>query len=168
MKKPIIAIIAFLFALPFLAEAQHKVKFGHLDLEEIYDVMPGKDTLDDIFKEYRASLEAEALAMQKEVEAAYTEYQQKQQTYSPAQAKIKQDEIQKMYQKLQEFSATANELLDDKKEELIMPFQTRIIEAAETVGREEGYTYIFNAAALSYGAESENIADKVKAKLGIQ
>ena len=168
MKKAIIVTIAVLCAMPFFAEAQHKVKFGHLDLEEVYDVMPGKDTIDVIFKEFRAGLEAEGLAMQKEVETAYTEYQQKQHTYTPAQAKIKQEEIQKMYHKLQEFTANANDMLEDKKEELIMPFQKRILEAAEEVGREEGYTYIFNAQALSYGAESENIADKVKAKLGIQ
>lgn len=168
MRKQIILIVAFLCAMPFFADAQKKVKFGHLDLEEVYDVMPGKDTIDAQYKAFMADLEAEGTAMQKEFETVTLEYQQKQHTYTPAQAKIKEDEIQKMYQKLQEFSSNAYEQLEEKKEELLMPFQTRIIEAAQAVAREEGYTYIFNAAALSYGADSENIADKVKAKLGIQ
>ena len=152
MRKSIILIVAILCVMPFAAEAQRKVKFGHLDMEAVYDAMPGKDTLDAAFMAYKSSLEEEGLAMQKELENVLADFQKKQASMSQAQIRIKQEEMQKMYQKMQEFAADAKELLEDKKTELLMPYQTMII----------------NAAMLSYSADSESIDDKVKAKLGIQ
>ncbi|MCQ2287395.1 MAG: OmpH family outer membrane protein [Bacteroidales bacterium] len=168
MKKIVILLFATAFIFPAVTFAQKKVKFGHLDMEAIYAQMPGTDTLQTHFQAYLEELENEGLAMQNEVQKAYNEYQQKQATYSPAVAKVKEEEIQKMLENLQEFEKNAQLLLQEKKEELLMPFQEKIMAAAKEVGKEGGYTYIFDASKLSYAAESEDIADMVKAKLGIK
>ncbi len=159
-------MVAIVF--PALSHAQQKVKFGHLNMEDVYKLMPGTDTLDANFQAYFKDLQDEGEALQKEVEKVYMEYQQKQATYSPAVRKMKEEEIQKMMMELQNFEQEAQIKLSQKKEELLMPFQEKILDAAKAVAKEEGYTYIFNASALSYAADSEDIANKVKTKLGIK
>lgn len=167
MKRNTICLFSFLLVLPALMFAQD-VKFGHVDMEKIYASMPGIDTVESNYKAFYAELEEEATALSKEFEKAYTEYEQKRDTYSAAVAKVKEQELQKMMAKIQTFQEEAEQRVAQRKEELIMPFQEKILEAVNAVAKEGNYTYIFNAALLSFGADSEDIAPKVKQKLGIQ
>lgn len=167
MKRNTICLLGFLLILPTLLLSQN-VKFGHVDVEKIYASMPGIDTVESNYKAFYAELEEEATALSQEFEKAYTEYEQKRATYSAAVAKVKEQELQKMMTKIQTFQEEAEQKVAKRKEELIMPFQEKILEAVNAVAKEENYTYIFNAALLSYSAESEDIAEKVKQKLGIK
>ena len=58
--------------------------------------------------------------------------------------------------------------LQAKQMELLKPFQEKILEAIKEVGKEFNFTYIFDTSMLTYYEQGEDIAAKVKQKLGIK
>lgn len=153
---------------PILLSAQTKAKFGHLDFGTVMQSMSGIDTAQAIILQLKSDLETEAAKMNEEFEKEYTDFTQKQNTYSPAVLKIKQEELQKMYSRLQEFTESAQSILQNKQIELLAPFKTILTNAISEVAKEHNYTYIFDVTTLSYYAETDDITAMVKAKLGIQ
>ena len=108
--------------------------------------------------------------MAKEFQKKQEEYQQmvNKGTSSPAVLKIKEDELTNMYQRIQDFSQSAEQDLQAKQMELLKPFQEKILEAIKEVGKEFNFTYIFDTSMLTYYEQGEDIAAKVKQKLGIK
>ena len=87
---------------------------------------------------------------------------------SAAVLKIKEDELTNMYKKIQDFSQMAEQELQAKQLELLKPFQEKILNAIKEVGKEHNFTYIFDTSTLTYYEQGEDVAAKVKQKLGIK
>ena len=170
MKRLFIIIVLAALLSPFAASAQQKAKFGHIDYGEIIKIMPGVDTVQKVIANMQAELQATGEEMAKEFQKKNEEYQQmvNKGTSSPAVLKIKEDELTNMYQRIQDFSQSAEQDLQAKQLELLKPFQEKILEAVKEVGKEHGFTYIFDTSVLTYYEQGENVAAKVKEKLGIK
>ena len=89
-------------------------------------------------------------------------------TYSPAVAKAKEDELNTMYSRIQKFSQDAEEEMALKQQELLQPFQKRILDAVKVVAQTEGYMYVFDVTTISFSEGGNDITAKVKAQLGIK
>ena len=170
MKRVFIIVILAALLCPFASFAQQKVKFGHLDYGEIIKVMPGIDTVQKVVADMQADLQATGEGMTKEFQKKQEEYQQmvNKGTYSAAVLKIKEDELVNMYQRIQDFSQSAEQVLQAKQMEMLKPFQEKILEAIKEVGKEHNFTYIFDTSLLTYYEQGEDVAAKVKQKLGIK
>jgi outer membrane protein len=118
----------------------------------------------------QAELQATGEEMAKEFQKKNEEYQQmvSKGTSSPAVLKIKEDELTNMYQRIQDFSQSAEQDLQAKQMALLKPFQEKILEAIKEVAKEHSFTYIFDTSMLTYYEQGEDIAAKVKQKLGIK
>ena len=81
--------------------------------------------------------------------------------------KIKQDELQKMYQRIQEYSQSIETQVYERQTELLKPFQTLLTNAINKVAKAEKFTYIFDSQSLASFTFGEDIASKVKAELNI-
>jgi len=164
MKKPIfvLAILSFCF---LSLSAQ---KFGHISSEEVMQLMRGFDTAQAVMQNYQLELQKEGETMLKELDDLQKSYDKDAAFYTAVQRKIKEDEIVKLYTRIQEFQQEAQKRLEEKKYQLLLPFQDKILEAIKEVAKEEKFTYIFNKAILSYSSQGEDITNKVKAKLGIK
>ena len=160
-----ILLICFCF-LPCLLSAQ-EVKFGHVSPEQIMEQMKGFDTAQKAMMDFQNELQAEGQGMMKEFQQKLEEYQSKSDSYSAAVRKVKEDELMKMRNRIQEFSATMEESIQQKKYELLLPFQNKILETIQEVAKEEKFTYIFNQNILASYMQGNDITDKVKKKLGI-
>ena len=166
MKKYNNILLIFLLFMPCLLSAQD-VKFGHVFPEEIMEQIPGFDTAQKAMINFQTELKGEGEEMIKEFQQKYQEYQDKSDSYSAAVRKVKEDDLKKMQTRIQEFSKIAEESIERKKYELLIPFQNKIIEAIKEVAKEEKYTYIFNKSYLASYMQGNDITDKVKKKLGI-
>ena len=169
MKRVFIIVILAALLCPFASFAQQKVKFGHLDYGEIIKVMPGIDTVQKVVADMQAELQATGEEMAKEFQKKQEEYQKMVNAgKSAAVLKIKEDELTDMYQRIQEFSQTAEQQLQEKQMDLLKPFHEKIKEAISQVAKEHNFTYIFDTSMLTYYEQGEDIAAKVKQKLGIK
>jgi outer membrane protein len=132
--------------------------------------MKGIDSIQTVVTNYESELQAIG-------EQMYTEFQEKQAALeklvnagstSQAILKIKQDELQAMYKRIQEFGQSAEIDLRDKQMELLEPFQEKLKEALKKVAKANGYNYIFDISTLLYKSPNDDLTDKVKAELGIR
>ena len=117
MKRTIVLVtlLTLLIAAGNRTMAQ-QAKFGHVDYTAIAQATPDWAAAEAELKQFSDELTAEGDALQNELKTKYEEYQQKQSTYSEAVAKLKQQEIQEMYQRLQKFSTDAEQAVAEKQD----------------------------------------------------
>ena len=163
MKK---IISAMMLALPMIASAQ---KFGHVNTQELFAQMPEmnqvKLKMDTIQNQYEMQL----ASMNEEIQRKAQDYQAQEATMPDAVKQIRQQELQEMQQRIQLFYQTAEQDIQKKQQELLLPVHEKMVKAIKTVGDREGYTYIFDSAAMQYIAEGANdVMPAVKKELGIK
>ncbi|MBP5401056.1 MAG: OmpH family outer membrane protein [Bacteroidales bacterium] len=168
MKKIILILVVFVAGLFCNELNAQKTKFGHVDYAGIIELMPETDSAQVAVKQLKADLEAEAGVMQQEFQAKYEDFAQKQATYSPAVAKVKQKELEDMYQRLQAFAEGAQSQIQAKQVELLEPVQQKVLDAIKEVAKAENFTYVFDISTVAYGWDTTDLTDKVKAKLGVK
>ena len=149
--------------------AQAKIKLGHVDFATLYSMMPGLDSVKGVFEEYNKGVQEQFNAMQTELENKYNDYVAKMETMSDIIRSTKEAEINDLKERMDQFEATATQDLQNKEMELTAPIIEKARAAVETVAKEGGYTYIFNSTEglLLYAEPTDDVMDKVKAKLGI-
>ena len=163
MKK---IIIAMMLALPMIASAQ---KFGHVNTQELFAQMPEvnqvKLKMDTIQNQYEMQL----TSMNEEFQRKMQDYQTQEATMPDAVKQIRQQELQEMNQRIQLFYQTAEQDIQKKQQELLLPVHEKMTKAIKAVGEREGYTYIFDSAAMVHiGADAVDVMPAVKKELGIK
>ena len=163
MKK---IIIAMMLALPMIASAQ---KFGHINTQELFAQMPEvnqiKLKMDTIQNQYEMQL----ASMNEEIQRKAQDYQAQEATMPDAVKQIRQQELQEMQQRIQLFYQTAEQDIQKKQQELLLPVHEKMTKAIQKVGERDGYTYIFDSAAMVHiGADAIDATPAVKKELGIK
>lgn len=170
MKKAFIAVLVALLALGGNAMAQKTIKLGHINSNDLMQIMPGRDSAQAALQKDVDELKAELEAMQKEYESKVNDYLAKKDQLSDLIKKTKESDIQAMAARIQEQQERAQKSLEERQEALLQPIIDRAKKAIEEVGRENGYTYIFDAGmgAVLYSQDSDDIMPLVKKKLGLK
>ncbi len=161
----------FLAAMLFLAPAQAQVKearFGHIDTQSLLEAMPERNSIQTEIETAAGQFEEEIVRMQSELEGKVAEYQQKAESWPAAIRAQKEQDITMGQQGLEQFYQTVQQELAGMEARLLEPMIERAREAIETVGAEEGFTYIFDTSsgATVYNG-GEDVLPLVKAKLGL-
>lgn len=171
MKKLAKLLLSFVLVLSvsYCVEAQ-SLKIGYVDSSAVMELLPERAKLEQDLQAYAAELQAE-------VQAMYTEYQNKIQDYQANQATMsnlirqsKEKEIVDLETRIREFESSADIALQNKQLELVTPLIEKVQNAVNTVGKEKGFTYILDKAvgAVVYiGDDAIDITPDVKAKLGL-
>jgi outer membrane protein len=170
MKKTLIAIIACLFVFGGSAVAQKTVKLGHINSNDLMQIMPGRDSAQNVLQAEVQELETTLKTMQSEMEKRYNEYMENQSGWTELIRNTKQREIQDMGARIQEFQENAQKQLQQREQELLKPIIDRAKKAITDVAAEGGYSYIFDSgvSALLYSPDSDDIMPLVKKKLGLK
>lgn len=168
MKNLAIALL-FVVATIGATNAQVKNKFGHINSQELLEVMPEKETADKQIEEFGKQLQKQLQTMMAEREAKVNDYMENEATMSEIIAQTKAEEIQMLDQRIQAFQQNAQQSLAKKEGEAYQPILDKARKAIEEVAKENGFTYIFDVSAgsLLYQPESDDILALVKTKLGI-
>ncbi|MBR1881645.1 MAG: OmpH family outer membrane protein [Muribaculaceae bacterium] len=165
-------LLAVLVAAPMCLAAQ-TAKFGYVNTQEIFNVMPEKATAENTLKTVGEKYETEFKNLQTAFQKKMEDYEKQEQDASTPQA-IKdrhQQELQEDYNKIQNFQQTASQDLQRQQETLLAPISQKLQDAIKAVGAEGGFTFIFDTsipAIIYQGSGAEDISAKVKAKLGIK
>jgi len=167
MKKTFLALFLMVASIVPATMAQKSIKLGHINSSELMQIMPGRDSAQAAFQREVEDLQATLKTMQEELETRYNEYRAKESQMSDLIKQTKQRELQDMGARMEEFQKNAQQQLQDREQELLKPIIDRAKKAIEEVGKEKGYTYIFDSSvgALLYQQDSEDIMPFVKAKL---
>lgn len=166
--KPVLILAIAVSALQ--VSAQKTQKLGHINFAELYEMMPGQDSIKKEFNAYQEQLQSQFGAMQSEYETKLTDYQNNQATMSNIIKQTKEKEIVDLQRRIQEFQQTAQDDLQAKESELTAPVIEKARNAVKDVAKENGYTFIFNSTEglLLYTEPADDIMPLVKKKLGLK
>lgn len=166
MKKYL--FILLLIALSLSAIAQ-KAKFGHVDYGSIMKIMPGIDTAQAVMKAYQDELQTIGDQMMFEVKQKEDEYIRLANSgTSPSILKLKETELNSLYQRIQEFADNSQTDIMNKQVELLQPFTDKILASIKRVAQAQNYTYVFDITTLAFYAETDDLTATVKVDLGIK
>ena len=97
------------------------------------------------------------------------EYQANEKTYTDLVRANKEQEIRSLGERIQNFRELADQQLQETYNKLMGEIMEKIQKAAQEVGKENGFTYIFTMNALLFAADnSEDVLPLMKKKLGLQ
>ena len=170
MKKAFIVALVAMLAFGGNAMAQKTIKLGHINSNDLMQIMPGRDSAQAALQKEVEELQADMEAMKKEYETKVNDYMAKRDQLSELIRKSKESDLQAMASRIEEFQANAQKLLEERQEALLKPIIDRAKKAIEEVGKENNYTYIFDAGvgAVLYSQDSDDIMPLVKKKLGLK
>lgn len=164
MKKTFLLVIAlFLFAITTNAQ-----KYGHVNSAEILKIMPGVDSIQIKLVAFQSELEDEFESMMTEFQTKKDKFDKDAGTMSSAVRQVREKELMDLQTRIQEFQYGVQDDLEEKKYELVKPFQEKLQNAINDIAKENSFTYVFDVQTLLYYDKGEDITDLVKKKLGIK
>ncbi len=164
-------LLAVLIAAPMCISAQ-TLKFGTVNTQEIFNVMPEKTTAENTLKDVAAKYQTEAKNLETSLQKLYTDFQALDEKTTPKAIKYRRmQEIQEAQQKYQNFQQTASQDMQRQQETLLAPIQDKLQKVIQAVGAEGSFTFIYDLsipAVVYSGGAAQDVTPLVKAKLGIK
>jgi outer membrane protein len=147
-------------------------KFAHINSDELIRAMPEYDSatvkLEKQAKELQNALELLTVELNNKADA----YQKEMKTLTELVRQTKEQELQDMQARIQTFQTNAQKTLQEQQNTLYQPIFNKADKAIKDVGKEGGFTYVFDVAKgqLLYfdEAKSTNVLALVKTKLGLK
>jgi outer membrane protein len=164
MKKLIVAAVMALGI--FNASAQNKI--GYISTDELIGVMPEAEKADAELKDYQTALAQQGQDMMKDLGTRDSLFVRDSAKLSASMKEIKRKELIDLYQKVQGWQTTAQEMYQQKAQEKIAPIRSKAMDAIRVVAKENGYTYIFDINAIIVAPPGDDVLPLVKRKLGIK
>ncbi len=165
MKRIFSAFLVF-FAATLSSPAQ---KIAHLNYDSLVSGMPETKIATDAAQTFLKGMEQELLAMQGELDAKYKEYLEKEQGMNELVKKSKQEDLQQLQNRIQEFQRQAETEYKRKQAELTLPIMEKAKKAIEMVAKEGAFKYILDTSPQTgmvlYSESSDDIMSLVKKKL---
>jgi outer membrane protein len=148
------------------AQAQ---KIAHLSFDSLVSLMPETKVATEAAQNYLKGLEQELVAMQTELDSKYKDYLEKEPTMSDLIKKSKQEDLQQLQNRIQDFQRQAEMEYKRKQSELTMPIMEKAKKGIEAVAKEGGYKYVLDTSpqnsAVLYSEQGDDILNAVKKKL---
>jgi outer membrane protein len=171
MRNLMKSFVLLLFAAFTISASAQNLKFGHIDLQALVQVMPERTTAETEFNTFQTDLEEVLGEMQQNYQQKLVELEQLGEDASEVRRNAKISELQELQQRIQNYQVTAQQQLQQKQSELLSPVFEKAETAIEEVAKEQGLFYVFDVGAnvvLYKSNQSVDILPLVKQKLGIQ
>ena len=162
LKK--VALVAFVFGTFSFANAQ---KIAHIELDSLVSMMPETKTAKEVAQAYWKDLEKTVISMDNEFQTKYNDYLTNQATMSELVRKTKEEELQSLQRRIEDFKQQAQADYQKKSAELTAPIMEKAKKGIEAVSKEGGYKYVLDTSAgnVLYADPTEDILLAVKKKL---
>lgn len=171
MKKFTPLYVAFLFAIISTAGNAQTLKFGHIDLQALIQVMPERDTTESEFNKFQKDLEEILVEMQKDYQTKLGQFEQLDENASNLKRNAKISELQSLEKRIQDYRMNGQQQIQQKYQELLNPLYEKAMEAINAVAREQELLYVFETSSnvvLYKSNQSMDLLPLVKQKLGIE
>ena len=165
MKK---LFVALMMVLPMSVFAQ---KFGHFDSAEVIQAMPEYTTAQNEVQAKAKTYEDELKRMQDELRTKMEDYEKNQATLVDAVKQRREQELQDLNTRLQEYYTNSQQDLSQLQSEKLRAIQEKLVKVVEEVGQAGGYVYIMDTSAgIPYISKtlSTDLTSQIKSKLGLK
>ena len=164
-------IITLLLSLSFSTTSFSQQLFGHVNSQEILNIMPEAATAQLALQAELQGLQEQGQMMMEEFEAQQKEFQINQESMNDAVRNDKLKSLENLQERIVLFEQSAEQSIQMKQAELYEPILTKIQNAIDDVAKEKGYAYIFDLVGMQggivYKNDSQDITNLVKSKLNL-
>jgi outer membrane protein len=159
-------VLFALLLLPLGAIAQEKI--AYFNSTEVVTVMPEYAQLQDSIQKTQLAIRAELASMEDEYTKKYQAFMIEADTLIETIKVRRMTEIQDLEQRAATYSEQSQEQLKQLYEQMLAPIQQKVRDAIQSVGADNGFTYILDGGSLLYVSQSAtNATPLVKKKLGL-
>lgn len=142
-------------------------KVGHIYLDSLVSMMPETKTAKEVAQNYWKDLEKTVITMDNEFQTKYNDYLAGQATMSDLIKKTKEEELQSLQKRIEDFKQSAQQEYQKKSAELTLPIMNKAKKGVEAVAKEGGYKYIIDTSTgtVLYSEPADDVLMAVKKKL---
>ncbi|MDR1154717.1 MAG: OmpH family outer membrane protein [Bacteroidales bacterium] len=145
------------------------LKLAHININELVVSMSEYDSAMVKMQKIQKQLESEMETLQVEYRRKLDDYTKNEASLTDIVKQSRQQELVGYQQRLQTFSESAQQTLEDENNKLMQPVLEKANKAIETVAKEQGITYVLSAQAVLYKAiDSVDLLPAVKQHMGIK
>lgn len=169
MKKLVLIGIVLLSVAGFSSTANAQGKIGYINTEELMAAMPETEKANKDLTEFQSLLQQQNNDLLKELGEKDSLFVKDSAKLSEAQKTFRRNELIKLYQEVQGFSQNAQDQLQQRSQQLMVPIRTKAMDAIKAVASANGYAYILDNASgtLLVAPPGDDVLTLVKKKLGI-
>jgi outer membrane protein len=162
-------LVVLLFVLLPLGVYAQEVKIAIVNQAEVFNAMPEVSGMENQLAALNEQYEKELKIMTDEYDKKYKDYMAQQDSLTDNIKLRRQQEIQDLNTRIENYIPTARQDMEKKTQELSAPIQEKMANAIKAVGEEKGYTCILLPQAMLYvGSSVIDATPFVKAKLGLK
>ena len=161
---------AMLFSLGLLMVADQvsaQTKFGYISLQELITAMPEYKKAEADMQDYRKALGQQGDEYQKEFTRKDSIFAVDSTKWTSVQKELKRKELNELYLKVVNFNQQAQNMVNQKEEDLLEPIQQKAIQSTQAVAKENGYTYVFPKEQLIAYPAGDDLLPLVAKKLNV-
>ena len=147
MKR--ITLIALSVVVTALTATAQELKFGHINMQEVVFLMDEMDSARVQLEKFNQDIQTTYNAMIEEYNTKISTYEQMSANWTPSVLATKQQEIQDLQSRLQQYQQNAQMDINNLQQQLMAPISQKANEAVSKVGKANGLIYVFD---LSSGA----------------
>jgi len=144
-------------------------KIAHLNFDSLVSMMAETKIATEVAQNYFKGLEQESIAMQTELENKYKDYMAGEATMSEMVKKNKQEDLQQLQARIQDFQRQAEMDYKKKQAEITAPIYEKAKKAIDAVAKENSFKYVLDTSpqnsSVLYSETSEDVLMLVKKKL---
>ncbi|MEZ4825282.1 MAG: OmpH family outer membrane protein [Bacteroidia bacterium] len=174
MRLKTIAIM--LLAVIGLAGSISAQKIGYVNIELILVYMPETKTMNSTLQTYEKKLAEQLQVKQQYAQQKYAEYLQLEEEgkLTPTDKETREKELLKLDEEIQKQTATSQENLMKKRQDLLDPIITKMQDQLKALATAEGYDYILNTvdgsgvSIVLHGPQEHDLTQKLMTRLGIK
>lgn len=167
----LLVLVAFVLAAMSVSAQTQNNKLGHIETQKLIVAMPEYIAAQKTMQDKQAEVEKELTNMKEQFQTKLSDYSTNSKNLSDVIRASKEQELQELQQRIQRFQEIAVDNLEKTQKDLMNPIMEKATKAINEVGKENGFTYIFDlsAGSIIYVSESSlDVLPMVKKKLGLQ
>ncbi|MBC7689509.1 MAG: OmpH family outer membrane protein [Aquabacterium sp.] len=167
MKNLIVAMVFGISIFGLTGTAFSQSKIGYISTEELIGSMPEAEKANSELQEYQTALQQQGASYYKELNELDSLFARDSASMSKATKDLKRNDMIALYQKVQGWQQTMQQMIQEKQGALLGPIQKKAIDNIKLVAKESGYAYVFEAGSLLVSPPSDDMLPLVKKKMGI-
>lgn len=142
-------------------------KIAHVSMDSLISAMPETKIAKEEAQNYLKDLEKTLISMEQELQTKYNDYLANEPSMSDLVKRTKQEELQSLQKRIEDFKQQAQQDYQAKYQLLITPILDKVKKAIEQVAKENNYKYVLDAGVgfILYSEPSDDIFPLVKKKL---
>ncbi|MGE5107627.1 MAG: OmpH family outer membrane protein [Sphingobacteriales bacterium] len=167
MKKVTTLVMTVMALVVFSSNINAQNKIGYISVDEVLSVMPEVKKVQADLAAYDSSIQINYSETLKEYLAKDSSFKSDSVKLSKAMRQAKESDLEKLYTELQNFQQNYQNMLTEKRNQLMQPVVEKAVATIKEVAKANGYTYVLSKESLISYPEADDLAGLVKKKMGI-